>query len=276
MSCVVEETIKKKRFEFGKNWKRFLSTLNEERIVEAERSLRDMLDCESLQGRSFLDIGSGSGLFSLAAKRLGARVHSFDYDPASVRCTSELKKRFYADADDWTVERGSALDKAYLRSLGTSDVVYSWGVLHHTGDMWTALDCAALPVARNGQLFIAIYNDQDIVSVVWTKIKETYCSGALGQFLVKAVMLPYFLLQSVAVGVVRYRSPLRHFSEYKKRRGMSIYHDWIDWLGGYPFEVARPEQIFDHYTRRGFELEKLVTTNRLGCNEFVFRKKSLK
>jgi len=96
------------RFEFGKNWQRFLSVLNDERIAEAEKSLRAMLETESLSGKSFLDVGSGSGLFSLAAMRLGAaRVHSFDYDPQSVACTRELKRRYFPDAHHWTIEEGS-------------------------------------------------------------------------------------------------------------------------------------------------------------------------
>src|SRR5205807_740046 len=128
-------------------------------IAEAESSLKRMLEVESLAGRSFLDIGSGSGLFSLAARRLGARVRSFDYDPQSVACTRELRRRFYPDDADWQIEEGSVLDEGYVRALGTFDVVYSWGVLHHTGAMWRALAHAALPVAVGGKLFIAIYND---------------------------------------------------------------------------------------------------------------------
>src|SRR5438270_7636215 len=121
------------RFQFGKNWSRFLEVLDDERIAEAERSLVEMLEVRDLRGRSFLDVGSGSGLFSLAAKRLGAtRVHSFDFDPNSVACTSELKRRFFAKDPNWTIEQGSVLDKPYLTSLGTFDIVYSWGVLHHT------------------------------------------------------------------------------------------------------------------------------------------------
>src|SRR5579862_3362056 len=123
------------RFAFGANWAEFLRLLSEERIARAEASLRDMLDVEHQRGKSFLDIGSGSGLFSLAARRLGARVRSFDYDAQSVACTAELRRRYFPDDPSWTVERGSALDEAYLRALGKHDVVYSWGVLHHTGDM---------------------------------------------------------------------------------------------------------------------------------------------
>jgi len=124
------------RFGFGRNWQQFLRVLDEERIREAEKSLGEMLQVGDLAGKSFLDIGSGSGLFSLAAMRLGAsRVHSLDYDPQSVSCALELKSRFFPAASHWTIERGDALDKNYLAGLGTFDVVYSWGVLHHTGNM---------------------------------------------------------------------------------------------------------------------------------------------
>jgi 2-polyprenyl-6-hydroxyphenyl methylase/3-demethylubiquinone-9 3-methyltransferase len=146
------------RFAFGANWRRFLDSLDDVRIREAEASLRAMLGVDHLRGRSFLDIGSGSGLFSLAAWRLGARVHSFDYDPQSVACTEELRRRYAPGDSRWTIARGSALDAAYLLSLGQYDVVYSWGVLHHTGRMWEALELALLQLAPDGSLFIAIYS----------------------------------------------------------------------------------------------------------------------
>ncbi|HKY27860.1 MAG TPA: class I SAM-dependent methyltransferase, partial [Pyrinomonadaceae bacterium] len=159
MTSQVLEIAQGERFQFGENWKHFLSTLNETRIVEAEKSLKEMLQVEDLTDKSFLDVGSGSGIFSLAAKRLGARVHSFDYDPESVACTMELRRRYFSDDSDWTVEEGSVLDTKYLQSLGKFDVVYSWGVLHHTGKMWQALENVSQPVSRDGKLFIAIYND---------------------------------------------------------------------------------------------------------------------
>src|SRR5687768_336406 len=146
------------RFEFGSNWARFLTVLDESRIVLAERALQDMLQRSRLDGLSFLDIGSGSGLSSLAARRLGARVHSFDYDPQSVACTSELRRRYFPADPNWVVEQASVLDADVVRRVGTFDIVYSWGVLHHTGGMWRALDHAAIPVAPGGKLFIAIYN----------------------------------------------------------------------------------------------------------------------
>src|ERR1700704_486469 len=116
MSSHALEIAQGKRFEFGKNWSRFLTLLDDSRIARAEESLKMMLQVEDLEGKSFLDIGSGSGLFSLAARRLGARVHSFDYDPHSVACTRELRSRYFPDDPQWTVEQGSALDEEYLKT----------------------------------------------------------------------------------------------------------------------------------------------------------------
>ncbi len=141
------EVLQGERFEFGANWARFLSVLNDERIEMAETSLKRMLEMDDLKGKTFLDIGSGSGLFSLAARRPGSRVHSFDYDPQSVACTAELKRRYFPEDANWTVEEGSVLDTDYLQGRGPFDVVYSWGVLHRTGAMWQALENVAQLVA---------------------------------------------------------------------------------------------------------------------------------
>ena len=259
-----------KRFQFGKNWRSFLATLNEERIKIAENSIRDMLGLETLDGLRFLDIGSGSGLFSLAARRLGATVYSFDFDPSSVACTQELRSRYFPADQQWNIARGSVLDSAYLNSLGKFDIVYSWGVLHHTGDMWQALDNAARPVDQNGILFLAIYNDQGRKSKRWWKVKNLYCSGLPGRILVCTVFIPYFFAAALKTSILNRQNIFR---SYKKNRGMSIIHDWIDWLGGFPFEVAKVEDIFNFFRNKGFVLINLKTTAGLGNNQFVFTKK---
>ena len=272
VSAEISGSTEELRFKFGANWLRFLSTVDEDRIREAVASLSRMLKVEDLGGKRFLDIGCGSGLFSLAARRMGATVQSFDFDGESVACTRELKRRFSSDDGGWAIEQGSVLDASYVRSLGEFDVVYSWGVLHHTGDMMTALENATIPVSRGGRLYIAIYNDQGILSAFWKQVKKTYCTGALGRGAVLSVFVPLFFLRSVAVGLIKYGNPVAQFSRYENQRGMSIYHDWIDWLGGYPFEVATPEWVENFYSARGFKLHTSTTTRSHGPNQFVFTK----
>lgn len=258
------------RFEFGANWARFLTTLNDERIAEAEHSLRKWLGRDRLDGLTMLDAGSGSGLFSLAARRLGARVTSFDYDPQSVACTQTLRERYFADDPSWTVQRGSVLDRDFLAGLGTFDIVYSWGVLHHTGAMWEAIGNTAERVRPGGQYYIALYNDQGKRSSFWLAVKRLYCSSAIGRWLVVGTFVPLFALINLAADIKNRRSPARFYREYIRRRGMSAVHDWIDWLGGLPFEVAGPGEVFTFLQRRGFRMTGLFTTPSLGCNEFVF------
>lgn len=278
MSTHAAEVAGGERFEFGENWSRFLSTLDEAKVARAEESLKAMLEVEDLSGRSFLDIGSGSGLFSLAARRLGARVHSLDYDPSSVACTTELRRRFFNGDADWVVQEGSALDEEYIRSLGLFDVVYSWGVLHHTGDMWRALSNAALPVANGGKLFVAIYNDTGSQSARWKWIKRTY--NRLPRFLrspfALAMMAPEegkAMLRALVL--LRPFEYVRLWTRYDENRGMNRWRDIIDWVGGHPYEVAKPEEIFDFYRARGFDLTKMKCGGvGLGCNEFVFEKRA--
>ena len=256
------------RFGFGQNWTNFLSLMNPERITIAQDALRQLLQTKSLSHKSFLDIGSGSGLSSLAAHRLGADVTSFDFDQKSVNCTTEMRKRYSANATNWTVQQGSVLDETFMKSLGQFDIVYSWGVLHHTGQMWKAIEQATLRVTPGGQLFIAIYNDEGGMSRFWTKVKQIYCSGLAGRWLMMALFIPYFSVRTAMKWVLsRGRA-----TATSRTRGMSIYYDWIDWLGGYPFEVAKVEELLKFCQERGFTLQNLTTTNRLGCNELVFRR----
>jgi 2-polyprenyl-6-hydroxyphenyl methylase/3-demethylubiquinone-9 3-methyltransferase len=276
------------RFEFGANWRRFLETVNEDRIAAAIGSLQRMLHVERLNGKRFLDVGCGSGLFSLAAQRLGAEVHAFDYDPQSVACSQELQRRFGEATPTWTIEQGSALDADYLARLAPADVVYSWGVLHHTGDMWRAIDLVAQSVRPGGTFFLAIYNDQGQISARWTQVKRLYQRlPRLLQPVLVAAVGGVLLLQrvwstviSLLLRLLTLRNPFTPLQtlarDVSKRdaRGMHRWYDLVDWVGGWPFEVAKPEEIFRYLHDRGFELRDLKTCGGgLGCNEFVLERR---
>jgi len=262
-------------FEFGKNWAAFLPTIDERRIDSAKASMMSMLGASRLDQQTFLDIGCGSGLSSLAAVRLGATVHSFDADPRCIAVTRELKHRFAPHSEDWIIEHGSAIDETYLTKLDRYDIVYSWGVLHHTGIMDKGINLAADRVVPGGKLFIAIYNDQGRASQRWTGIKQTYQRlpnplrlGWVG------IIASYYELKFAAARAYQGRNPLP-FSDWKRKtedRGMSVWHDWVDWIGGWPFETATPHKVIDRMQTRGFVLEKMKSVgNGWGCNEFVFR-----
>jgi 2-polyprenyl-6-hydroxyphenyl methylase/3-demethylubiquinone-9 3-methyltransferase len=264
------------RFGFGENWMLFSERVTQSRLDTAQRSLVEMLGRDSLRGTSFLDIGSGSGLFSLSAVMLGANpVHSVDYDPLSVETTCRLKDRFAPNAA-WTVERADVLDSEHMASLGTWDFVYAWGVLHHTGGMWDAIAAACDRVTPGGKLFISIYNDQGGLSRAWWWVKRVY--NALPRFLrpayVVAVTLP-MELRSLAGKTLR-RRPRDYLATWRAEggydaRGMSRWRDLVDWVGGYPFEVARPADVVEFCRARGLELRRLETVGRShGCNEFLF------
>ena len=260
------------RFEFGKNWRRFLSVLDDEKIKVAENSIKDSLKITSLKGLSFQDAGSGSGLFSLAAYRLGAdKVFSFDYDPESVACTRELKKRYFVDSENWIINQGSVLDEQYLDDLPSFDVVYSWGVLHHTGAMWQAMGNLIKKVNEKGYFFISIYNDQGRTSRFWCWVKWLY--NYLPNFLrwpLTTLCLMGCWGPMILSDLMR-GQPFKSWREYGKKRGMSPWHDVVDWVGGYPFEVAKPEEVFEFCCQHGFVLKKLLTKGGgLGGNQFVF------
>lgn len=252
------------RFEFGENWKSFLRLLNADRIAQAEASLVRMLGEERLSGRRFLDIGSGSGLSSLAARRIGASVTSFDYDPASVWCTRQLRDRYFPGDREWRIERGSVLDRDYVMSLGEFDVVYSWGVLHHTGSMHQAIENAMVPVRKDGLFFIALYR-KTWLCPLWKVEKRLYCAspGWVQGLVRRAYSGTIGLLHAFKTGG---RAP---------DRGMDRDRDVNDWLGGYPYESITPKALKEFVAQRGFALRKSIVKSEgmhlvPGCDEYVF------
>ena len=269
------------RFEFGENWARFLSTLDDKRVEVAKQSLQALIQIDDFSQLRFLDAGSGSGLFSLAANQLGAEVTSFDLDHNSVACTRLLKERFFPGSTSWNVLEGSLADSSFLNSLGRFDVVYCWGVVHHTGEMWNCLENLLPLVKPGGKIVVAIYNDESYVSRIWYGIKRIYqkLPKVIRPFYVAAVGSVAFvkrLIVTVLACCLRLftlKNPLIPFLNWAsetKSRGMNGWHDLVDWVGGWPFEVAKPEAVFRFMRDRGFDMQDFTTSGGHGCNEFVF------
>ena len=263
------------RFRFGANWSRFLALIDEARIVDAETSLKEMLGVADLQGRRFLDIGCGSGLFSLAARRLGAQVHSFDFDPQSAACARELRRRYFPEDSAWHVEEGSVLGQRYMDGLGQFDLVYSWGVLHHTGSMWVAFENAVSRVSKpNGTLFIAIYNDQGWKSRVWWFVKFFHNRAPRLLRGPYAVVVTAATLVLVTLKQIICLQPLSVFAESRKAtpRGMSTQYDMHDWIGGFPYEFAAFDTLTAYFGARGFTVQNARPCTSLGCHELVLQR----
>jgi 2-polyprenyl-6-hydroxyphenyl methylase/3-demethylubiquinone-9 3-methyltransferase len=236
------------RFAFGKNWQNFLDTcMQDQRINSAVDSLRYLLKTQNLQIKTFLDVGCGSGLFSLAAYLLGAKkVISFDYGPDSVQASIKLRERMEIPAEKWEIFQGSILDNNFYPILDRADIVNSWGVLYHTGAMWQALDNAVNCLKPGGLLVISIYNKVDKRlggSTFWWRVKRTYNQSLkIIQHLIEYSYVVYFCL-GVAITL---RNPFRIIKGYSSEasiRGMDFWHNVRDWVGGFPYEYATAGEI---------------------------------
>jgi len=277
-----DSTLTVPAFQFGKNWRHFNeSYLNEHRVQLAVKSLQNFLGVESLHGKSFIDVGAGSGIDSLAAYELGASaITSFDYDENCVRCCHILKERVQ-NPNHWHITKGSVLDSEFMQSLGQFDVVYSWGVLHHTGNMWKAIENTLKLVKPGGVLFLAIYNKADGFafypdgrfgpSSFWLLEKKIYASlpGLLQNLIDYAVMSILFV-----VYILMLQNPFKVIRDHQLyfNKGMPWRINIKDWLGGYPYEYATVQEVFTFAKQRGFSLENLTCNNGLLNNEFLLKR----
>lgn len=259
-------------FSFGANWRRYLKTLDEGRIETARRSLADFLGLDSLKDMTFLDVGCGSGLFSYCAHALGAeRVVSFDADPESVECCRYLRSKA-GNPKSWEIMKGSVLDADFIDGLGAFDIVYAWGVLHHTGNMKKAVGNTVSAVAADGLLYLALYNRTGGVagSETWLKVKRTYSRMPVPG---KRLMEGGYIFLFVMSNLIKLRNPVKRIKNHRSMRGMNWFTDLRDWLGGYPYEFASAGEILElvEALRPSLEPVKVVEEEGYGCNEFLFK-----
>ncbi len=262
------EYTKEGHFSFGRNWNDFLASITPRRIAIAEASLTLFLG--SVKGKTFIDIGCGSGLFSLAAYRLGAKVTSVDVDAYSLDCARILHEQA-GRPKEWKIQFGSALEAGLRDRLGRYDCVYSWGVLHHTGDMAQAIRNVTELVKPNGRLYIALYNHSTSwmhgTSSFWHQVKVRY--NASNAFVKQCYVALYSTYLFIGL-CLTLKNPFRYITEYQTMRGMSWRHDILDWLGGHPYEYANPTSVVAYLGELGFTLQKIQTVTTIACNEYVF------
>lgn len=265
-------------FKFGENWANFSKKIDEGRIKRAELSLINLIGETSLKGKRFIDIGCGSGLFSLAAARLGAsEIVSIDIDPECTKITQELLDALSPHDNHKVINRSIFKIEDHPEATGKFDVVFSWGVLHHTGDMFDAIRIAAtLLKDKNSKLALALYY-KTLCCPLWKKIKRFYMNrSTISQKLMCLVYLSVYLLGKT----VTFNNPLSVYKNYSKDRGMSLLHDIHDWMGGYPYESISNEEIMELAESLKLNLEfKKISRRRLGllgsgCNEFLLTPQS--
>lgn len=261
-------------FAFGKNWSEYAALIDDRRIAEAKKGLLKLFSENDIKGRSFLDIGCGSGLHALCAARLGAsRILAVDLDADSVATTRALLSH-HGLRIPWQADILSVFD-LNANAHGKFDIVYSWGVLHHTGSMWEAIDKAASMTAPRGLLAIALYR-KTYADRFWKIEKRLYSRAPkFVQNCIQAIYIATFRLAALATG----KSFHQYVADRTSVRGMDFYHDVHDWLGGYPYETVLAPEIDRRLSELGFTAERVFARPMSlgifgsGCDEYVYRLK---
>lgn len=259
------------RFEFGDNRQSFAANYTEDRRAFARAQLERLVGSE-IRGATFLDIGCGSGLHSLAALDLGAEaVTAIDIDPVSVATAEALLGR-YAAGKPWQVRQSDILSSQ--RDLDAADIVYAWGVLHHTGDLRRALRQAANLVRPGGLLVVAIYRKTPLCRA-WRAEKWIYTNSTRR---VRSAIEALYRFALSALLSVRGTTYQQYREGYAKGRGMSLEHDIKDWLGGYPYESMSIADAEETIGGIGLAHERTypapIRYGLLGsaCDEYVYRR----
>jgi 2-polyprenyl-6-hydroxyphenyl methylase/3-demethylubiquinone-9 3-methyltransferase len=257
-------------FSFGNNWQKYLRRLDDEKLAHARESLRTSLRKDDLAGLTFIDAGCGSGIFSLSALQLGAtHVTSLDIDPNSIACARYLRERL-SEQGPWEIREGSVLSTQFVETIDPADVVYTWGVLHHTGAMWTAIENTMRLVKPGGLMCLALYTEPRAAKLKMSS-KRTY--NRLPTAIRPVFAALYYGLLVARKSVITKSAPWRWVAAYgRESRGMSLWRDVEDWLGGLPCEFATPEEVEAFVSPRGFLTENVLIRPPGQNNEYLLRR----
>jgi 2-polyprenyl-6-hydroxyphenyl methylase/3-demethylubiquinone-9 3-methyltransferase len=241
-------------FSFGFNWESYVDMIMNEDIIERHKKDLDSIYKSfnlDIRGLDVIDIGSGSGLSSVCFERLGAKsITSLDIDKHSYNATLLTKNKFGNGSSKWDVINKSVLDGIENKY----DLVYSWGVLHHTGNMFQAINIASNAVRDGGYFHVALYIDGPTY-LTHLKTKQKFAS------LDRDEKIDYLL---------NYLGGSGNDWFIPDNRGMMKFHDALDWLGGLPYEVCNPNDLFNMLNK--FEVSYFRNSSEGGNFVAVLRK----
>lgn len=261
-------------FQFGKNWNNFSNSISKNNINNSLKSIQNLISKKDIENKSILDIGCGSGLSLLSFLKLGAKsVCGVDIDPMSVKTAKSVIEKYYNNKN-WSVEEKSIFD-INLKTYPKFDLVYSWGVLHHTGDMWRSIDIASSLLKKNGVIFLALYQKTKLCKF-WELEKRFYVNSPK---IIQKIIRTLFKTLYISGLIVSKKNPKVFFQNYKEKRGMEWHYDIHDWLGGYPYESIKRRDLEIFLNKKGFVIENyFYKKNKLfgllgsHCDEFIARK----
>jgi 2-polyprenyl-6-hydroxyphenyl methylase/3-demethylubiquinone-9 3-methyltransferase len=259
-----------KTFRFGKNWKTFNLKSDLSHIEHSQKSLDALIGKDVICNKTVLDIGCGSGIHALSFLRAGAKyIKCIDLDPDAVETTVSRLEEY--NPDKWNAQIANILD-VKSNSHEFFDIVFSWGVLHHSGNLMMAIKNSADFCKDGSLLILAIYRRTSLCTF-WKIEKKIYnIVPSVFRRIIDLTFACVFLFAKWTQG----NSPRAFVKNYRMQRGMDFMTDIRDWLGGYPYESASPATIHNFLTVRGFNLIKSNIRDQQfgflgsGCNEYIY------
>ena len=120
------------------------------------------VDFDALRGKDVLDVGCGSGIATQMLAEAGANVTAVDLTDWAVETTRRRLAAFGLEGD---VRREDAEQLPFADE--SFDLVFSWGVIHHSSDMDRALAELVRVCRRGGRIVIMVYHRHSLFFLVY-------------------------------------------------------------------------------------------------------------